>query len=150
MIRFACGDDLALIIEAEKQCFSGDPWGDNTVASMITDENVGFALYFPDDDEKMLAAYLVYSKTNPIELYKIAVLPSQRKKGLGTFLMNTLISVAAESEEKRIVLEVREGNTAAISLYEKFGFKRDCIRKSYYKNPTENAILMSLDLNERQ
>lgn len=150
MIRYACGDDLALIIEAEKQCFFGDPWGDNTVASMITDENVGFALYFSDDDQKNLAAYLVYSKTDPIELYKIAVLPAHRKGGLGAFLMNVLLSVAAESEERRIVLEVREGNTAAISLYKKFGFKMDCVRKNYYKNPTENAILMSLDLNERQ
>ena len=150
MIRFALSDDLAMIMQAENQCFSDDTWGENTVFSMINDENVGFELYLSEDNPDTLAAYLVYSKTEPVELYKIAVLPERRKRGLGAFLMDRLLKIASLSEEKRIVLEVREGNTAAISLSLKFGFNVDCVRKNYYKNPTENAILMSLDLNERQ
>ena len=46
----------------------------------------------------------------------------------------------------RIMLEVREGNKAARRFYEKCGFTEDGIRKNYYENPQENAILMSKNL----
>lgn len=150
LIRFAREEYLDAIIEAEKQCFPHDPWGQASVLSMLNDGSVGFVLWHTLAEPNEIAGYLVYSKTTLVELYKIAVLPKHRQKGLGSEIMSHLQRMANSSEEKLIILEVREGNAPAIALYEKFGFKVDGVRKNYYKNPTENAILMSLNLNERQ
>ena len=150
LIRFARKEFLNAIIKAENLCFPHDPWGQTSILSMLEDENVGFVLWHTLDNPTEIAGYLVYSKTTLVELYKIAVLPELRQKGLGSEIMEHLKRIARSSEEKRIILEVRESNAPAIALYDKFGFTVDGVRKNYYKNPTENAILMSLNLDERQ
>ena len=49
---------------------------------------------------------------------------------------------------RAVHLEVRQSNIPAVALYERFGFSVDGIRKNYYKNPTENAVLMTLSVQE--
>ncbi len=149
LIRFAREEHVDAILRAENECF-GDPWGEITVRQMIANENVGFVLWHPIEHADSIAGYLVYSKYDEVELYKIAVLPKYRRQGLATDIMTLLLRVAGASKVRRIILEVRESNAPAIALYEKFGFKTDGVRKNYYTNPNENGILMSLDLNERQ
>ena len=61
-------------------------------------------------------------------------------------MLNALIDLARESKCKKIHLEVNENNKSAIHLYELYGFKQDGLRKNYYNNGTENAILMTLEL----
>ena len=55
---------------------------------------------------------------------------------------------AAECKIENILLEVRESNTAARSLYDSLGFRPVGVRKNYYKNPVENAILMDLRIGK--
>ncbi len=75
------------------------------------------------------------------QITNIAVLPEYRGRGIGNKIVEQLIANAKACEV--ISLEVREGNLNAIRLYEKNGFTKDGVRKNYYKNPTEDAILMS-------
>ena len=150
LIRFAREEHLCAILEAETECFPADPWGEASVKQMLSDESVGFVLWHSIDDPHKIAGYLVYSKYSEVELYKIAVTPKNRRQGLATDIMTHLLRIARGTDDKRIILEVRESNAPARALYEKFGFVTDGVRKNYYKNPTENGILMSLDLNERQ
>ena len=150
VLGFAREEDISEILEAESLCFPDDPWGISSVTAMLKDENTGFVLWHPVEDTKKIAGYIVYSKSSFLELYKIAVVPKHRRKGLGSKMMEQLLRLGKGTEEKRIILEVRKSNTPAMALYEKYGFKVDGVRKNYYKNPTENGILMSLDLNERQ
>ena len=69
----------------------------------------------------------------------------RRRKGLGQQLLDALLAAARETSSS-VFLEVRESNGAARSLYEKAGFQQTGLRKSYYKDPAENAILYRLRL----
>ena len=79
------------------------------------------------------------------EIYRIAVLPDYRQRGIGY----RLLSYAVKTERGRglecAFLEVREGNIAARALYRAFGFSEMGKRKNYYKNPTEDAVVMVLN-----
>ena len=75
------------------------------------------------------------------ELLRIAVLPEKRKGGLGTELLLALIAEAKEKGAEKMFLEVREGNTPALKLYEKHGFTPIRVRKNYYADG-ENGVEM--------
>ena len=75
------------------------------------------------------------------ELENIVVAHIARRKGLGKLLLNALLSAARETNSDSVFLEVRESNAAARTLYEKAGFEQTGRRKTYYTNPTEDAVL---------
>ncbi len=79
-------------------------------------------------------------------LANLAVAPEARRQGVAAFLLKTMIRYLRARGVKQILLEVRERNKAALSLYHKFGFKIDGRRKGYYSDTKEDAILMSLSL----
>ena len=89
-----------------------------------------------------MAYALVFCLFEEGELQNIAVSPSCRRKGLGRALLRYCIGLAFEKGVQRLLLEVRAGNSAAKSLYETEGFVSYAFRKNYYRNPTEDAILM--------
>ena len=78
-----------------------------------------------------------------MEITNIVVKKTFRNRGIGSILLDNLISLS--KEKNRIYLEVNENNINAIKLYEKKGFKKCGLRKNYYKG-TENAILMELEI----
>ena len=73
----------------------------------------------------------------------MAVKRNRQNEGIGKFLMESLIRLATDLGVTTIHLEVRAGNEKAIRLYERVGFTRDGIRKKYYTDPTEDAVLMT-------
>lgn len=75
------------------------------------------------------------------DIMNIVTRKDYRNKGVGTLLLNKLISICKEFKAKSIFLEVNEDNRPAIKLYEKIGFKSVGIRKNYYKD--KNGIVMS-------
>lgn len=81
--------------------------------------------------------------TPDVELLNIAVKENCRKSGVGTLLLAEFINKCYEKEIVNIWLEVRESNDAAIKFYFSRGFKTVGKRNSYYKNPVEDALLMS-------
>ena len=82
------------------------------------------------------------------ELENIVVAAEFQRRGIGTQLMQALIPAARELRALRILLEVRESNTAARSFYEKLGFQITNRRQSYYNHPTDDAVLYALALME--
>jgi ribosomal-protein-alanine acetyltransferase len=76
------------------------------------------------------------------ELLNMAAAPADRRKGLGSKLLAAAAKEAAGQQAKRMYLEVRESNHAAISFYERHGFCKNGQRAGYYQTPTENAVLM--------
>ena len=78
------------------------------------------------------------------DIMNIVVKKDFRNQGIGSLLLKELINLSKSLNIKNLFLEVNEKNTPAISLYNKFGFKKIRIRKNYYKN--NNAIVMRLDL----
>jgi len=83
------------------------------------------------------------------ELENIVVAPEERGKGIGTRLMEELLARAQHANSEAVFLEVRESNSAAISLYGKLGFQQIGRRKSYYNNPVEDAILYRRNIGQR-
>lgn len=100
----------------------------NYVVAKENDSIVGFAgiMIFPDD----------------VEITNIVTKKSERKKGIGTLLLEKIIEMSKNTERENISLEVNEKNDIAINLYTKFGFKKIGLRKKYY-NGIDNAIIMS-------
>lgn len=76
------------------------------------------------------------------EITNVAVLPAYRKQGIASDLLQTVLDQGHTLGTTDYTLEVRAGNTAAIALYERYGFVTEGIRKNFYSNPTEDALIM--------
>ncbi len=74
----------------------------------------------------------------------IAVTPAWRRRGLGELLLLNLLFMANEQATQLATLEVREGNLAARALYRKYQFDQVGLRKGYYRDTGENAVLMTV------
>ena len=135
------------VAEIEKLCFSS-PWSEATVASEIKSSLSDFFGAFCGDE---LAGYIggrtICGET---EIFNVAVSPKFRRNGIAGKLIEKFIETVREKETRVIFLEVRTGNLPAISLYEKNGFVFCGIRKNYYTNTTENALLMRLAFDGTQ
>lgn len=74
---------------------------------------------------------------------QLAVMPELRRQGFGLRLLEAVASEAARLGAEELTLEVRESNVSALHLYERAGFSRQGVRKNYYTNPVEHALLLS-------
>ncbi len=77
-----------------------------------------------------------------MNIVNIAVLPEERRKGLGAGLLKGIIALGASLGATFVTLEVRAGNVAAQALYGKFGFQIIAMRKKYYSDSGEDAVVM--------
>ena len=88
-------------------------------------------------------AYIVFRvNADEAELFRIATDKNYRGLGCAHKLMNFMISNLRDMKVKKVFLEVRCQNAEAIRLYEHYGFKKLGIRKEYYSNPIDDALLM--------
>ena len=127
----------------EKTVFS-EPWSRDALRLLLTDGAVGFVCV---QDNRVLAYGGMLIAPFEGQVTNVAVHPNARRMGLGRAVVGALIKDARRRELEQIALEVRVSNEAAISLYEAFGFYRAGVRKRFYKNPAEDALVMLLDLN---
>lgn len=146
-VRRGLHTDIERILEIDREAFS-DPWSRETLESCFSDNTDIWVL---EHDQSGVCGFAVLDRTlgNEAELHKIAIDTASQGKGLSKSLMKKLINEAAKRGVKRLMLEVRESNIAAISLYEKFGFVKVGTRPAYYRKPTENAVLMDLNIEEK-
>ncbi|MBE6862566.1 MAG: ribosomal-protein-alanine N-acetyltransferase [Ruminococcus sp.] len=121
-----------------------DGWSAESFRSEAEKEN-GYVLYFPDEKSGVCALLTAYSAFGEGDITNVAVSPVYRRQGLAVRLINELERLLPDDAEE-IFLEVRESNIPAISLYEKCGFERLSIRKNFYDNPCENAVVMRKSL----
>ena len=80
----------------------------------------------------------------------IAVDPAFRRRGVASALLGRMLEQARATGLAFLTLEVRESNLGAIALYERFGFRRVGRRRGYYEKPREDAILMTLEFEEKE
>ncbi len=81
------------------------------------------------------------------QIQNLAIEPALRGRRLGRLLLATTLALAARRGAHEAFLEVRAGNQAALALYQRLGFVRRGLRASYYMQPSEDAVLMSLSLH---
>ncbi len=124
-----------------------DFWTPAVLKSELMGEN---KIYFVAKKETQIIGFVGIMMANPeMELLNLVVKKSERGNGVGTILLNKIIEIAETNKIETIFLEVNEINHLARKLYEKAGFFEIGIRKNYYHS-TENAILMSKNVNNLQ
>ena len=140
-------ENSAAVAEIEKLCFS-TPWSEATISSEIKS---GFSDFFGAFSEEKLAGYIGgRTIAGETEIFNVAVSPEFRRKGIAKALIEKFIETVRKKDTQVIFLEVRSSNLPAIALYEKNGFVFCGLRKNYYTNPTENALLMRLAFDGTQ
>ena len=138
-IRRAHPDDATAIAEMEVNIF-GDPWGKKDIFSYICSDT---GMCFSALDGGEVIGYIIGRKIPPEgEIYRIAVRPDRRQRGVGYRLLSYALKTERGSGVETVFLEVRESNIPARALYKAYGFNEISIRKNYYQNPTENAVIM--------
>jgi len=140
---------LNAIAAIEEVSFS-TPWSDETLAGELADSNVVGFVAITDMPPAVIGYTFMRRSFEEGHIENIAVLPLYRGLGVASALMDALFEWATAHGLESIILEVRQGNRAAMALYHKFGFKIESYRRNYYTNPTEDAILMRKILHERQ
>ena len=132
-------DHIPQIAELEKICFN-DPWSENSISSEL---NNRLSCWLVAMEEDVIVGY-VGSQTvlGETDMMNIAVHPNYRKCGIATELINTLISVLSGQGSHSLMLEVRMSNEPAKRLYTNLGFEAVGIRKNYYRNPKEDALIL--------
>jgi [ribosomal protein S18]-alanine N-acetyltransferase len=121
------------------------PWSRDILSDCVL---VGYdcrVLEFTIDGTLQIVGYIICRYSfNVCHILNISVDPAKQRQGFGKLLLKTLLDSLNKANIDTVILEVRPSNVAAIALYEKFGFLRDSIKKSYYKDNTgeEDAILL--------
>ena len=126
------------VAEIEKACFSR-AWNEISIEAELQNEFSKF--YVAVENGRGVGYVGLYALTGEADIVRVAVLPEYRQKGIA----RAVLSKSLESVEGDVFLDVRESNTAAINLYKSLGFYDTGVRKDYYSNPTENAVLMKRD-----
>ncbi len=144
MIRFELmrAQHIDEILEIEKKCFPDDPWTRNMFESELGNKMSVFVCGIDEDSEKVAAYGGMWLIADLSEITNIAVDPAFQREGIGGRLLSLLINICRERKAAAVHLEVRDGNIPAVSMYEKFGFKRVGLRKKYYGGK-HDAILMT-------
>jgi len=125
----------------DEKCFPDDNWSLSMIEKELR-QNCG--IYFICMHNEIPVGYLnANTILDEIELNRICVLPQFRRHGIADKLMNTLFSYSEDNDFSVIHLEVRSKNWGAVALYKKHNFKADTLRKGYYHNPSDDAVLMS-------
>ena len=141
-IRAASEADIPQILEIEHEAIS-PPWTHGALLGEIYNEDSFFALAADDDNVGNVLGFIILRcSDDEAQLMQIAVSSQNRRRGVADMLMAAALRHTAEKSPMKIFLEVRESNTAAVNLYKKHGFVTIAVRKKYYTNPTENAVVM--------
>ena len=127
------------IAELEKLCFN-DPWSVNSIASEL-ENRLAFWLVAVEEDQVIgyVGSQTVLGET---DMMNIAIHPDHRKRGIATELIEALIRGLTERGSHSLMLEVRASNEPAKALYTKMGFEFVGVRKNYYRNPREDALIL--------
>ena len=132
-------DHVAQVAQLEKLCFP-DPWSERSIASELTNK---LALWLVAEQHGLVAGY-IGSQTVPDEsdMMNVAVHPEFRRKGIAEALVVNLCEALKERGSVSLTLEVRASNDPAKAPYEKLDFEQVGRRPNYYRNPTEDALIL--------
>ena len=142
LVRITSGagkEILEKLSALDRKCVGNEWWSAESFRSEVGKDN-GIVLCFVDGDN-IIALLSGYFAEGEGDITSVAVDENFRRMGLAQKLITEFISILPENTEN-IFLEVRENNVPAINLYRKCGFEKLSIRKNFYSNPVENAVVM--------
>jgi len=132
--------DLPEVMQIERVSFA-IPWSEESYLGELAND---FATYLVCDCGGDIAGYGgIWVVFDEAHITNVAVAPKYRQTGIGTALMQELEKVAREKNARRILLEVRPSNKAALTLYRNLNYLPSGLRKGYYSDNNEDAIIMA-------
>ena len=134
-----CPADAEEAAALERVCFS-EPWSAASFLDSIASR--GWICLIFEDAGTLVGILCAEQILDEIDLVTLAVSPSHRRLGIASALLSSLFRRAALQSASVIHLEVRASNLPALRLYESHGFKSVGIRRSFYRMPREDAVLM--------
>ena len=135
--------DAPCVAKIEKECFS-TPFSEDDILGYIDNPIWNFFVARLGND---VVGYISFTIIlDECQIVNVASAPSARKMGVGSALIENLLNYCKQNEVCKLFLEVRASNVPAIKLYEKFGFLVVGVSKNHYSLPTEDALLMNLEL----
>lgn len=146
-VRRMTMEDGAAVAEMEHQLFS-DAWSEKSILETLEQKN---SICLMAEKAGRAAGYiLAYTAADEAEIARIAVAKELQRQGVARTLLAELEAICRTEAIAKILLDVRSGNEAARSLYEKAGFTEDGIRQRFYENPEEDAVLMSMQVKPEE
>jgi [ribosomal protein S18]-alanine N-acetyltransferase len=140
-IRRLSMHDLDAIVSIENAVYP-TPWSRSMFAGELAKPS-SFSLGAFDQEMGGLVAYLIVSRyVDAWHIMNVAVHPEYRRQGVASRLLDELFELTAGDSRRGYTLEVRVSNSTAIALYERFGFERAGLRKGYYHDNKEDALIM--------
>ena len=136
---------IPMLAEIEKACFS-KPWSEDGFLAELNNDTANF--YTAMEGEKAVGYMGFYIICGQGYVANVAVLPSYRRKGIACRLIENAVHICKNSGAEFLSLEVRVSNSAAVALYEKYGFEKVGERKNFYSAPVENAYIMTKSFTE--
>ena len=131
-------DYIEQIFNLEKEIFKNSAFSKSYLNTLIKGDNSFIYIYLIDS--KVFGYLMILDSIDVYEILAIATIEAYRNNGIAQELLDKI-------KTKDIFLEVRESNQVAINFYKKNRFKEISIRKNYYSEPTENAVIMKLEVN---
>jgi len=148
-VEAATPDDVAELVELERACFT-HPWSARHFVDSMAEPPRGRVLVVraagAGKGRAIVAYCVVLLAGGELQVFNVAVHPSWRRRGLGRWLMEMVLERGRRQDAQTVLLEVRKGNEAARGLYESLGFTVLSTRRSYYRDPDEDALVMQRQL----
>lgn len=139
-IRRMNSEDIDGVMNVETQCFK-IAWSKESFEYEMKENNK--AMYVIAEYKGIILGYAgLWKILDEGHITNIAVLGEFRRKGIATLMLNKLIKLAQDEDVKSFTLEVKNTNNIAINLYENLGFCACGLRKGYYKDTNDDAIIM--------
>ena len=133
------------VAELERLCFSHPISGNNLQALLV--DGIGKGFVSVDTKQGEIVAYGgVIVAAGEAQVLNVATHPNYRRQGLGREIMTYIAEYSVSCDAEFITLDVRETNTPAITLYNSMGFYEVGRIKGYYKDPTEDALILKKEL----
>jgi ribosomal-protein-alanine N-acetyltransferase len=139
-------EDLSAVLEIENVCYT-NPWQLSSFKGEIENRPISnpyVIIYRPL--EKIIGYIIYWHIKNEVQISNIAISPDYRQLGVGEGVLRKVLLEIRLKGAEFVFLEVRPSNLAARRLYEKLGFTILGLRMGYYRNPSEDAIVMGKGL----
>ncbi len=145
LVREMQPEDIPAVMEIDQDAFP-NPWPENTYRYELQKNKASHLLVIQTREPPAVVGvggyWLIVDEAH---ISTFAVRPAWRHRGVGKVLLAALLRQAASLGAVSATLEVRAGNAAAHALYAGFGFRPVGLRKGYYKNNGEDAVLMTAE-----
>lgn len=145
IIRPMTIDDVDEVYKVEEDCFV-DPWSKDSIRKELKNDLARYLV--AEIDDKIVGYVGVWFVVDEGHITNVAVHSDYRGKKIGDRLVKEMVELCKENNLVAMTLEVRTSNTVAQNLYRKYGFKMGGIRKEYYSDNKEDAIIMWNQLKE--